>query len=268
MIVTLLWWGATVPLPRLAVLLAWGAVAGSALQMLVQMPAVLRLVPDLRLRLELSEHVRTTVNNFAPVLVSRGVVQISAYIDALLASLLPTGAVTGLANAQLLYTLPASVFGLSVAAAALPAMAGAAGLDALDTVRDRINSGLRQIAFFVVPSAVAFLVLGDVVAAAMFQTGRFTHDDAIYVWGILAGFSLGLLATTCARLYSSSYYALRDTARRSARSCTWQSPPCSAISRRSCCPGRSASTGSGEPPASQPPQAWQDGSNCCCCDGR
>jgi len=211
MIVTLLWWGAIVPLPHLALLLAWGAVAGSALQMLVQMPAVLRLVPDLRLRLELSEHVRATVNNFAPVLVSRGVVQISAYIDALLASLLPTGAVTGLANAQLLYTLPASVFGLSVSAAALPAMSGAAGLDALDMVRDRINSGLRQIAFFVVPSAVAFLVLGDVVAAAMFQTGRFTHDDAIYVWGILAGFSLGLLATTCARLYSSSYYALRDT---------------------------------------------------------
>ncbi len=145
------------------------------------------------------------------MLVSRGVVQISAYIDELLASLLPTGAVTGLANAQLLYTLPASLFGLSVSAAALPAMSGAVGLDALHVVRDRINSGLRQIAFFVVPSAVAFLTLGDVVAAAMFQTGRFTYNDAVYVWAILAGFSVGLLATTLARLYSSSYYALRDT---------------------------------------------------------
>ena len=62
--------------------------------------------------------------------VSRGVVQISAYIDAVLASLLPTGAVTGLANAQLLYTLPVSLFGISVSAAALPAMSGAVGLDA------------------------------------------------------------------------------------------------------------------------------------------
>lgn len=211
MIVTLAWWGALAPLPRLAVLLAWGSVVGSALQMLVQLPAVMRLVPDVRFRLELSEHVRTTVRNFAPVLVSRGVVQISAYIDALLASLLPTGAVTGLANAQLLYTLPASLFGLSVSAAALPAMSGAVGLDAMHLIRDRINSGLRQIAFFVVPSAVAFLALGDVVAAAMFQTGRFTYDDAVYVWAILGGFSVGLLATTLARLYSSSYYALRDT---------------------------------------------------------
>jgi putative peptidoglycan lipid II flippase len=211
MIVALLWWGAREPLPRLAVLLAWGSVVGSALQMLVQLPSVLRLVPELRFHLELSEHVRTTVRNFTPVLISRGVVQISAYIDALLASLLPTGAVTGLANAQLLYTLPASLFGLSVSAAALPAMSGAVGLDAMHVVRDRINSGLRQIAFFVVPSAVAFLALGDVIAAAMFQTGRFTHNDAVFVWGILAGFSIGLLATTLARLYSSSYYALRDT---------------------------------------------------------
>jgi putative peptidoglycan lipid II flippase len=212
MIVTLLWWGGVMPLPRLAIMLAVGSVAGSALQMLVQLPSVLALVPNLRLRLELSGHVRATVRNFVPVFVSRGVVQISAYIDAVLASLLPTGAVTGLANAQLLYTLPVSLFGMSISAAALPAMSGAAGVDAIDVVRERVNTGLRHIAFFVVPSAVAFLALGDVVAAALFQTGRFTPRDAIFVWGILAGSSLGLLATTLARLYSSTYYALRDTA--------------------------------------------------------
>ena len=211
MIATLMWWGARTPLPRLAVLLAWGAVAGSFLQMFVQLPTVLTLVPDLRPKLELSGHVRTTVRNFVPVFVSRGVVQISAYIDEVLASLLPTGAVTGLANAQLLYTLPVSLFGLSVSAAALPAMSGAVETDATHLLRDRVNSGLRQIAFFVVPSAVAFLALGDVIAAALFQTGRFRYEDALYVWAILAGSSLGLLATTLGRLYSSTYYALRDT---------------------------------------------------------
>jgi putative peptidoglycan lipid II flippase len=211
MIVTLVVWGARVPLPELAVILAWGSVCGSALQFLIQLPAIRRLVPDLRVRLELSEHVRTTVRNFVPVFISRGVVQISAYIDALLASLLPTGAVTGLANAQLLYTLPVSLFGMSVSAAELPAMSGAAGLDATDELRERLNNGLRQIAYFVVPSSVAFVALGDVIAAALFQTGRFTHEDAIYVWGILAGSAIGLVASTLGRLYSSTYYALRDT---------------------------------------------------------
>jgi putative peptidoglycan lipid II flippase len=214
MIATLVAFGADTPLPRLAVLLAWGSVAGSALQVAVQLPAVVHVAPDARPTFDLvSEHVREVVRNFAPVFVSRGVVQVSAYIDSLLASLLPTGAVTGLANAQLLYTLPVSLFGMSIAAAELPAMAGERAADRFgtDAVRTRLNAGLRQIAFFVVPSALAFLALGDVIAAALLQTGRFRHEDAVYVWGILAGSAVGLLASTLGRLYSSTYYALRDT---------------------------------------------------------
>jgi putative peptidoglycan lipid II flippase len=78
-------------------------------------------------------------------------------------------------------------------------------------LRQRLDSGLRQIAFFVVPSAMAFLALGDVVTGALFQHGRFTRHDSVYVWGILAGSAIGLLASTLGRLYSSTYYALRDT---------------------------------------------------------
>jgi putative peptidoglycan lipid II flippase len=219
MIATLVAFGSRAPLPRLAVLLAWGSVVGSALQFAVQVPAVLRVAPDViavarpaRSGDVVRDQVRIVTRNFVPVFISRGVVQVSAYIDALLASLLPTGAVTGLSNAQLLYTLPVSLFGMSVAAAELPAMSGAA-VDAVDygALRARLDAGLRQIAFFVVPSAMAFLALGDVVAAALLQTGRFRHEDAVYVWGILAGSAVGLLASTLGRLYSSTYYALRDT---------------------------------------------------------
>jgi putative peptidoglycan lipid II flippase len=213
MIVTLVMYGHSA-LSELAIILAWGSVVGSALQFAVQLPVVLYLVPDLKLTLDTaSDHVRTVVRNFVPVFISRGVVQVSAYIDALLASLLPTGAVTGLANAQLLYTLPVSLFGISISAAELPAMSGTMGIDpaGVETVRKRLNSGLRQIAFFVIPSAMAFLALGDIVAAALLQTGRFRHADAVYVWGILAGSGVGLLASTLGRLYSSTYYALRDT---------------------------------------------------------
>ena len=213
MIGTLIVYGGRVDLPSLAAALAWGSVAGSALQLAVQVPVVLRVAPDLRFALDhASEHVRIVARNFVPVFVSRGVVQVSAYIDALLASLLPTGAVTGLTNAQVLYTLPISLFGMSVAAAELPSLSGAASRDdPSDTLRRRLDAGLRQIAFFVVPSAVAFFALGDVVAAALLQTGRFRSEDAVYVWAILAGSAVGLLPTTLGRLYASTYYALRDT---------------------------------------------------------
>jgi putative peptidoglycan lipid II flippase len=147
------------------------------------------------------------------VLVSRGVVQVSAYIDQLIASLLGTGAVTGLQNASTLYTLPVSLFGMSVSAAELPAMSSIVSGEpgAIEQLRRRLDAGLRRIAFFIVPSAVAFIALGDVIAGALFQTGRFVRADTIYVWGILAGSAVGLLASTLGRLYSSTYYALRDT---------------------------------------------------------
>jgi putative peptidoglycan lipid II flippase len=198
----------------LAVVAAWASVAGSALQVAIQLPTVLAVARGLRLSLDLaSENVRAVIRNFMPTFLSRGVVQISAYVDALLASLLPTGAVAALAYAQTVYTLPVSLFGMSVSAAELPAMASATG-DAAQIaaqLRNRLDGGLRQIAFYIVPSAVAFAALGHVLAAALFQSGEFTRADSFYVWGILAGSAVGLLAGTMGRLYSSGFYALRDT---------------------------------------------------------
>src|SRR5207249_10327160 len=85
MIITLLLYGHST-LPQLAIILAWGSVAGSALQFAVQLPVVWRVAPDLRFALDTaSEHVHAVLKNFVPVFISRGVVQVSAYIDALLA---------------------------------------------------------------------------------------------------------------------------------------------------------------------------------------
>jgi putative peptidoglycan lipid II flippase len=102
---------------------------------------------------------------------------------------------------------------MSVSAAELPVMSGAVGAadEVAGILRTRLNAGLRQITFLVVPSVVGFLALGDVIVAAIYQSGRFTHADVMYVWGILAGSTVGLLASTLGRLYSSGFYALRDT---------------------------------------------------------
>jgi putative peptidoglycan lipid II flippase len=207
MIATLVAFGRRMDLSSLAIALAWGSVAGSALQILVQLPVVLRLARGLGFAM--STHVREVVRNFVPVFISRGVVQISAYVDLLLAGYLPTGAVAGLTNAQTLYTLPVSLFGMSVSAAELPEMSAALGDHGY--LNRRLNAGLRHIAFLVVPSAMAFLALGDVLTAGLFQTGRFNAADSRYVWAIVAGSAVGLLAQTMGRLYSSTYYALRDT---------------------------------------------------------
>lgn len=214
MIAAMVIFGATSKGAELAVTLAWAAVAGAALQLLVQLPLALRLARGLSPSLDLGDEApRRVLRMFGPVFVGRGVVQISVYVDSVLASLLPVGAVTALANAQTLYTLPVSLFGMAVSASELPAMSSVLGNDdeVARLLRERLRDGLARVAFFIVPSSVAFLALGDVVAAALFQTGRFTADDAVWVWGILAGSSVGLLASTMGRLYGSAYYALHDT---------------------------------------------------------
>ena len=214
MIASLLIFGRRVGQFPLAEYVAWGSVIGSALQFGVQLPTVLRLVRRFRPTIDIvSKHVRTVIRNFFPVFMSRGVVQISAFVDAILASFLPEGSVVALTYAQSLYTLPVSLFGMSVSAAELPAMSRAIGSheEVADVLRRRLDEGLRRIAFFIVPSSMAFLALGDVIAAVLYQTGQFKHDAAIFVWGILAGSTVGLLASTLGRLYSSTYYALHDT---------------------------------------------------------
>jgi len=63
----------------------------------------------------------------------------------------------------------------------------------------------------IVPSAVGFICLGDVIVALFFQSGHFSHADAVYVWSVLAGSGVGMLATTMVQLYNSAFYALWDT---------------------------------------------------------
>jgi putative peptidoglycan lipid II flippase len=146
------------------------------------------------------------------VFVGRGVSQISGYVDVVIASYLPTGAVAAFTNAQTLYMLPVSLFGMAVSAAELPAMSAAQGsaADVAAYLRGRLATGLRRLAYFVVPSAIAFLALGDLLAAIIFRSGKFTTADSRYVWAILAGSAVGLVAATMGRLFASTCYALRD----------------------------------------------------------
>jgi len=213
-IVALIFYGRRLDLFPLAEITAWASVVGSALQFGVQLPTVLRLLHRFHPVIDIANaHVKQVVHNFFPVFMSRGVVQISAFVDAFLASYLGEGAMAALNYSQSLYTLPVSLFGMSVSAAELPTMAKALVATEViaETLRRRLDEGLHRIAFFIVPSSMAFLALGDVIAAVLYQTGKFTHADSRYVWAILAGSSVGLLASTLGRLYSSTFYALHDT---------------------------------------------------------
>jgi putative peptidoglycan lipid II flippase len=204
--------GSRLDLGELVVAVAWGALLGGALQFAVQLPAVWRLDREIRIGTGKTEPAfKDAVRKAGPAILGRGVVQISGYLDLWLATLLAVGAFARLRYAQTLYLLPISLFAMSVAAAALPDLARD-GDGELAALRERTVAALRRVAFFVVPSFVAFVTLGDVIVAGLYRAGEFGDADVRIVWLVLAAYSLGLLASTTTRVYQSAFFALRNTA--------------------------------------------------------
>ena len=214
MIGTLVIFGAKMAQFPLAIALAWGTVIGSALQFLIQLPFVFKYGKSFSFALGWQlEPVRRVVRNTGPVFLGRGAVQLSAYIDVWIASLLGYAAVSGLSYAQTIYLLPISLFGMSIAAAELPQMSGVVGSndEVSAALRQRLSRALRQIALFVIPSVVAMVAIGDALVAALYQGGEFRSGDTRYVWYILVGSVIGMLAATQARSLNSAFYAMHDT---------------------------------------------------------
>lgn len=190
---------------------AWGFLIGSALQFLVQVPTVRKLATGLRFSLDTTRAgVREVRRRFAGSLLGRGVVQISSYIDTALASLLITGAVGALINAQVLYFVPIALFAVSIAASELPELSRLK--DDHAAIRERAHRGFGQIAFFVAFTALAYLILGDKIAGAFYERGRFTSDDTLLVWFVLGGYALGLPASALSRLTQNTIWSQGDTA--------------------------------------------------------
>lgn len=197
---------------RLAVALAVGALVGSVLQLAVQLPTTLRLLGRFEWGLSLSPRgVRQVIRAWLPVVVGAGVVQVSSVVDTQLGSLLGLGAVAVLGYAQLVALLPVSLFGVSVAAVALPELSRDAATTEMAVVRRRIADGARRITYFVVPSAYAFAALGTPIIATLFQTGKFGAADTAVATGVLAAYSIGLLGQASIKLFASGFYAFGDT---------------------------------------------------------
>src|SRR5690625_1664552 len=188
-----------------------GALVGGVLQFGVQLPAVTRLLRGFRLSLSLRvKGVRESIRAFGPVVAGRGVYQISAYLDMFLASWLGLGALAALRFAQMLYVLPVSLFGLSVAASELPELSRLREAQ-LAAFLDRVKRSMRQTLFLVIPTTVGYIVFGVLIVGGFLQRGAFEAADTWLVYLVLGGYSLGLVATTVSRLLQNAFFALSDT---------------------------------------------------------
>jgi len=201
---------------RLALVLGAAAVAGAGLQLAVQLPAVRRLLGSLRPTRDWQRpDVQQAARRLGPVVLGRGVVQLSSFLDTLLASLLPTGANAALGYIQTLYSLPVSLFGVGEAAAALPEMSRDGATqereERVRRLRERLGESLTRVAFTTVPTTFAFGLMADHWVGALYQTGRFDARATALVAPALAVYSLALLPNASVRIVASAFYALGNT---------------------------------------------------------
>jgi putative peptidoglycan lipid II flippase len=194
---------------------AWGYLGGSVAQFVVQLPTVFSVLGRFSIRPSLTlPAVRQVLRAFFPVMIARGVVNLSALVDLAYASLVGARAVSTLGNAQTIALLPVSLFGMAISAAELPEMSAdavKASDERAQALRERLSAGLGRLSFFVVPSVVAFVLLGDLISGVLLETGRFKAADSRLVWYVLLGSGVALSAQTSGRLFSSAFYALKDT---------------------------------------------------------
>jgi putative peptidoglycan lipid II flippase len=191
--------------------LAWGVVAGSALQLAVQLPATYAALGTLAPGRGWSDPgVRRVTALFVPMLVGTGVAQLSTLVDVQIATFLEEGSVATLAYAQRLYLLPLSLFGVAIAQVALPTLAH-------DTARsgERVGAELgaswRRMSFLMIPAAMGLAAFGRPAVSLLFERGRFDAADTTAVTRVLAAYAVGLLAYGAVRLFATAFYAFQDT---------------------------------------------------------
>ncbi len=198
-------------LSQLAWWLAWATLAGSALQVAAQLPEVIRLLQGLKPSLNrAAEGVLPVVRNFVPVVAAVGVAQLSGFIDQGIATFMVEGAVSNLFYANTLALLPVSLFGVSIVASSLPELSRDNAREHNDAVRERIRNSWARIFFYVVPSAVAFIVLGDYCSGIIYRSGKFGSEQQRIVHFVLAAYALGILSFASVRLLASVFHARQD----------------------------------------------------------
>jgi putative peptidoglycan lipid II flippase len=146
-----------------------------------------------------------------PVMLTLGLININIFVDMLFASRLvdPDLAPAAIEKAFRIYMLPQGMFSVAVVTVLFPTLSRFAAAGNLHSFRATLDSGLRQIAFLLLPAAVVGAVLAQPIVRLLYQRGAFTADNTVVVAECLAAFSLGLMFNGWLLLLSRGFYSLQ-----------------------------------------------------------
>ncbi|MFN7210449.1 MAG: murein biosynthesis integral membrane protein MurJ, partial [Aggregatilineales bacterium] len=205
--------GALLLAPQLGVHgLAWGAVLGAVLHLIVQLPALrpyaAHLRPDGRLIAEgLGEIVRLVL----PRLVGMAAVQLNFVVNIILASAMPEGSLAALSIAFTLMFVVLGVVAQSAGTAIFPTLSLYGARGDLAQFRHTLVGALRGVLFVAIPATGGLIVLAQPLVSALFERGAWSRVDTLATAWALSFFATGLAAFALQELLARAFYALRNT---------------------------------------------------------
>src|SRR6185437_5245620 len=191
---------------------AWGVLAAGVIIALVVGTDAETHGIGIRLRMpRLDEPTRRFLKALGPAIVGAGGVQLALFADTLIATFLPTGALSALYYAARINQPPIRVVGIAVGTVLLSAKTGR--LAAGDTRGAALAQarGIQLALLMTVPSVAGAIAIPDLIMRALFARGAFTAADAAAAGATLAAYAIGLLPFVMMRSFTAPFYARGDT---------------------------------------------------------
>ncbi len=189
-----------------------GVVAGSILNFVIQIPALLK--KGLHYKLSINVYhpgVRRMAVLILPILISLSVTQLNLFVTQNLASNLFPGSVAALKTAYRLMHLPIGIFAVAIAVAVFPSMSSFVARGEMGQFRRSVSLGLRSIVFLNLPAAAGFIALGEPLIRLLFEHGKFTPQATQATAHALLFYSFGIFAYASLHVLNRSFYAIQDT---------------------------------------------------------
>lgn len=192
--------------------LAVGVILGGILQVLLQIPFLLRIGFTFRGRISFSHPgLKRIFILLAPAAIGLAVYQLNILVDMLLASFLTRGSISYLYYADRVIEVPMGIFATALATAVLPTMSEKTALQDMEGLKETLHHSLRTLLFIILPATLALVVLCTPITNVLFEHGKFGPEETLLTSRALLAFTVGLLGIGGVRIVVPAFYSLKDT---------------------------------------------------------
>ena len=206
LIVAAVWFAPALDLPIYAI--AWAVFFAGIIQVLIQIPSLIRLglLPSFKLDLQ-HPGVRKVMFLMVPGIIAGGVSQINMLVDTILASLLPTGSPSWLYVSDRLMQLPLGIFAIAIATVILPKLSNLFASESREQFSSTLDWSIRLILLIGLPAVIGLVMLAEPIILTLFERGEFGAQDSKMAASSLIALAFGLLAFMLIKILTPSFFA-------------------------------------------------------------